>query len=195
MRNARLLYPGSAPIPESLRDVEEAITPVAADVVNPAGDTVINVGNAAAEIVPAAAPVADDWAPETIDGTERAVYTNESLANRVRVGDTVTIDIDGTEYTKTVYDVNTLTGQVYFTDNASPSVAEIEAGASITVSTDASEATFSGRADRIARYNQTEVASPSDTAISTRVVYIEDTVYENASFTADTNTLYLIWKT
>ena len=191
MADIRLLYPGSPVLPESVMDVE-SVVPVAADVLNPAGDAIVEVGNAA--FVAATDAPSSDFSTETVGGSSRLVYENLNLANRVRVGDTVTFDIDGTEYTNTVYDINTLTGEVYFEDVATPTIAQINAGSVVEVNVDESEAFFNGQSTRISRYNQTAVASPTDTPISTQVVYIQDTVYENASFSADANTLYLIWE-
>lgn len=139
-------------------------------------------GAAAADVVVAEDPADADFGSVTEGGSTRLTYTDIDLAGRISIGDTVTIDIDGTEHEVTVRNRNLVTGAITF-EESTPTAATIAAGTSVTLSTDAG----STPAERIFRYT----SDTDTTGEATKVVYLTETAYE-AITTPDPNTLYLI---
>lgn len=198
--NIQDLYPQSPTNPSSLADAPPVITNVAGNVVNPQGNSVLDIGNDGYSVTDTISST--DFQNQTIDGTNRLLYTNQNLANNVRVGDTVVVgltDENGVTvaHTVTVKDVNSFTGEVTFNE-ADPSLTNLSNASSISVQAVSSEATFNGRAlvatradaaDTIARFTSDSDTTPEDT----RVVYLTDTAY-NAIGTKNADTLYLIYK-
>lgn len=194
MAQLHTFFPGGSIVsPPSLAAAPRVASGVASDVFDPSGTEVLSVGSSAGVVVASAA--ASSFANSVVGGVNRLTMTNDALAARARIGDIISISLDGTLHSVEVRDVNLVSGEVVFNESI-PTLTDIGGATTIAVSTTEEAAVLTGditgNAETVTRIPATEVSmiQVDGDGVDMKIVSISHDDYEDLT-SYEANTLYL----
>ncbi len=117
------------------------------------------------------------------------VIMNQDLSESVRVGDVVTLNIDGVLTDLTITDVDSTTG-IVITNGDAATEALIDAAANVSIVTVQEEAVFHGVSTGLFIDNTNTVPTDDINAINLVTMTVDQ--YEDAGFTPAEDTLYFL---